>query len=157
MRKKIIILTAICLSVLSYTLFINFKKDISNFPSQSMQVKYVSIGQKQFKTILADTPKAQIKGLGGRSSILPNEVMLFTFPSSGYHGIWMKDMEFPIDILWIDKGHRVVDMKEEVQPLTFPEIFTPNSSAMYVLEAESGFAKKNDVKIGDIVNFSESF
>ena len=49
---------------------------------------------------LADTSSERTKGLSYRTEI-PKEGMLFIFPNKGIQGFWMKDMLFPIDILWL--------------------------------------------------------
>ena len=66
--------------------------------------------------------------------------MLFVFKRSGRHGFWMKDMNFPIDILWLRNG-RVVYVAENVPPPSSGETpvpITPAKSANLVLELEAG-------------------
>jgi uncharacterized membrane protein (UPF0127 family) len=91
--------------------------------------------------------------LGGRESISSDESMLFVFDTPDIYSFWMKDMKFPIDIFWVDEFKHIIFIKEDALPSSFPENFAPQSPAKYVLETQSGFAKKNDVKIGDSVLF----
>ena len=74
--------------------------------------------------------------------------MLFIFKKEDKHGIWMKDMQFALDILWLDKEYRVVDMTKNVSPLSFPKIFYPKVPSFYVFEAESGFSDKYKIEEG---------
>ncbi len=74
--------------------------------------------------------------------------MLFVFDEPGKHGIWMKDMRFPLDIIWIDNNLRIVDIKKNISPDTFPEVFEPKSDATFVVEVNAGFAERNDLMIG---------
>jgi uncharacterized membrane protein (UPF0127 family) len=113
----------------------------------------ISIGHTSIRAYVATTTEAQERGLGGRESIGSDESMLFVFGTADAYSFWMKDMKFPIDIFWVDEFKHIVFIKENALPESFPESFTPNSPAKYVLETQSGFAKKNDVKIGDSVLF----
>ena len=80
--------------------------------------------------------------------------MLFIFKKEDIHGIWMKDMQFPIDILWLDSGYEVVDIAENVSPLTYPKIFYPKTSSLYVFEARQGFARENKIGLGTKLQIS---
>ena len=87
---------------------------------------------------IADTPVAQRQGLSGRSHLPVGHGLLFIFDKEGRHGIWMKDMLFPIDIVWLDGNGREVHQEKEVRPDTYPEVFTPPVPARYVLELNAG-------------------
>jgi uncharacterized protein len=95
--------------------------------------------------------KERVKGLGGRVSLGKDSGMLFIFPESDFYGIWMKDMNFSIDIIWIDENLHVVDIKENATPESFPEVFKPESMSLYVLEINAGEAEKAKIKIGSEV------
>ncbi len=77
--------------------------------------------------------------------------MLFVFPRDGYHGIWMKDMHFAIDILWLDKNGMITDAVRDVAPDTYPRVFVPTRPVRYVLEIPRGFISQNNVRAGDAV------
>ncbi len=62
-------------------------------------------------------------------------------------------MQFSIDIIWISEDLKVVDIKEEATPESYPESFAPKEGAKYVLEVGAGFSKLNNLKIGDSVKF----
>ena len=63
--------------------------------------------------------------------------------------MWMKDMQFPIDILWLDAEYKIVFIKHVSTPETYPESFYSDVPARYVLELPAGFAREHDFKIGD--------
>ena len=111
----------------------------------------IQIAGRTIKVSIANTPESRARGLGGAKSLAPNEGMLFVFDTEGKYQFWMKDMLFPIDILWLDSDGRVVDMRENASPYTYPEVFTPNLPARHVLELPAGFARDNNVRLGDIV------
>ncbi len=105
--------------------------------------------------IVSSEEKMQ-RGLSGRPSLVPGQGMLFAFVGEDTHGIWMKDMNFAIDILWIDTKGVVVDMQPRATPESYPLIFKPRRPALYVLEAEAGFIAQHGVRIGDTVSFVEN-
>ncbi len=96
----------------------------------------------------------RVKGLSGREYLPKGEAMLFVFEEEGRHSIWMKDMYFSIDIIWISKEGEVIYIKEEVSPETFPEAFSPKEKAKYVLETNAGFVKKVNLKVGDKIEIN---
>ena len=105
---------------------------------------------------LAQSLEDRVLGLSGREKLDENEGLLFIFDSPGIYPFWMKDMNFPIDIVWIgeDSGEwRVVYIKKNAMPDSYPETFSPDKNAKYVLETVSGFFEKNNLKIGDTVEF----
>lgn len=97
-----------------------------------------------------DTHAERVKGLSGRDSIPQNHVLYFVFDEADYHGIWMKDMQFPIDILWLNEYNEVVTIRANVSPDTYPDVFYPTKPARFVLEANAGFAARNNIKVGDV-------
>lgn len=90
-----------------------------------------------------------MRGLGGRMGLADGEGMWFEFGSKGHWGIWMKDMKFPIDIVWLDENLNIVDFAERVSPDTYPQVFYPAHDASFVLEIPSGAVEKYQWKVGD--------
>lgn len=119
-----------------------------------MKTAKVTIGATEVEAEIADTWPKQVKGLMFRKSLPEGNGMLFLFGSDGYQGIWMMNMSFPIDIIWIDSNHKIVDIVKDAKPcgLSCP-IYKPKEKARYVLEVNSGFADKYSIKIGDSVKF----
>ena len=95
------------------------------------------------------TSSAREKGLSGRDGLGLHEGMLFVFPKDDRYGFWMKDMKFPIDILWLDAGYTIVDTVQAVQPDSYPQVYTPRVSARYVVELPAGFFVEHSLKIGN--------
>lgn len=105
------------------------------------------------RVLIADTPLLRYRGLGGRESLGQYDGMLFLFPESARHGIVMRDMEFSIDVVWLAKGV-VVDIAQNL-PLE-PDVpedklhgYFPRTEADAVLELPAGWAKTNELRIGD--------
>lgn len=117
----------------------------------SPRVPRVVVGGQSLPVELADTPEKRMRGLSGRESLPENRGMLFVFPEEGIYGFWMKDMRFSIDILWLSSSGEVVHIVESVTPESYPESFTPEKAALYVLELPAGFARIHGVSLGSIV------
>jgi uncharacterized membrane protein (UPF0127 family) len=100
---------------------------------------------------VARTWPDRIKGLSGTPYLPENVVKLFVFDSIGYPSIWMKDMNYSIDIIWVNDKNKIVHIVEEASPDSYPTSFTPDAPALYVIETASGFVAKNKIKVGDDV------
>jgi len=116
------------------------------------QTALVSVGGVNLTVTLSTTPESQSKGLAIKNSIAQNEGMLFIFKSPQKYSFWMKDMKFPIDILWADSSGKIVHIEKNLQPCVFflpcPS-YSPNDNSLYVLEVISNFTNKFDINIGD--------
>lgn len=91
------------------------------------------------------------KGLGERDSLSENGGMLFLCLPDAYPKFWMKEMRFPIDIIWIDDTFTVVDITQNAAPESFPDILTPARPAAHALEVNAGFAEEHEISIGTMV------
>lgn len=108
-------------------------------------------GRVRVQAEVARTDRERELGLSNRPGLAEGEGMLFLFGGVGPAGIWMKDMRFPLDILWIRQG-RIVMIKERAQPLRPGgpvEVFTAEADA--VLEVPAGFAAAKGLVVGDTV------
>ncbi len=108
----------------------------------------LSFGTSTFKIEVADTHATRVRGLSGRAMLPPRTGLLFIFLDDDTHGIWMKDMRFPIDIVWLDADLRVVHIESDVSPDTFPMSFVPPVPARYVLEVNAGEASTAGIVTG---------
>ncbi len=141
----------LCLLALGVFFLINAKNSPKHPTLQAIQ--HIQIAGQTLKIELVTTREAQQKGLGGRNEIKEDEGMLFVFDHPDTYAFWMKDMNFPIDIIWLDQEGKVVYIKKDLKPETYPESFPPPKPATYVLETVSGFSEKNNLKTGDRVLF----
>lgn len=116
------------------------------------KTQVLRIGDASFDVEIADNMIAQAKGLSGRESLPEKNGMFFVFSGLAKRGFWMPDMHFPLDMIWI-KGDTVVGMTENVPPAGFgePAIYYPPEEVDKVLEINAGSAKKQTLKIGDMV------
>ena len=121
--------------------------------SQRAEASTVTVDGQEFKVQVADDLAERRLGLSGQSALENDEGMIFIFEESGMHGFWMKDMNFSIDIIWIDENFRVVHIEDMISPSTFPESFVPSVDARYVLEVYTGQAAAQGIDLGDEVVF----
>ena len=73
---------------------------------------YVKIKDLVIHVDLAITPDEQSKGLSIKNTLNDSDGMLFPFDTPGDYSFWMKDMKFPIDIIWIDSNYKIVVLKK---------------------------------------------
>ena len=107
-------------------------------------------------TELADSDSERERGLSFRNEMQISEGMLFVFDKSAKYAFWMKDMNFPIDILWLDEEGRVVYMEENVAVSTYPGYFINEAKAKYVFEINAGMANKLGIYLGTKLVISTS-
>ena len=109
---------------------------------------------------VADTQAAQQQGLSGRESLAEGTGMLFVFDQERFLSFWMKDMNFPLDMVWIDASCEVVDISRDVpipepgQTLAGLPTYGPETPAMYVLEINAGASAAGGFGPGDMAAFT---
>jgi uncharacterized membrane protein (UPF0127 family) len=104
---------------------------------------------------LALTDEERQQGLMFREKINDDQGMLFIFEDEGVYSFWMKNMRFPIDILWLDAQKKIVHLESRVPPCQSDPCpsYAPDAAAMYVLELKSGGAEKHGLKLYDRLEF----
>jgi uncharacterized membrane protein (UPF0127 family) len=128
-------------------------KAIQEAPSNDSKYLKAKVTVKGFE-LNADVPitnELMAKGLAVKNQLKESEAMLFVFEDSAKHSFWMKDMKFPIDIIWLDSNGRVVHIEQNLQPCVSVFIcpnYTPNADSQYVLETVAGFTQRHNVSVG---------
>ncbi|MGC2307523.1 MAG: DUF192 domain-containing protein [Nitrososphaeraceae archaeon] len=134
------------------------KSEELNATSLPNKVK-ITINNVILQADVALSSEEQTKGLSIKDSLNSNEGMIFPYESPRTLSFWMKDMKFPIDILWLDADKKVVHIEESLQPcsplLPCPS-YTPDVQAQYVLETVAGFSSANGITTGTPVEFNLS-
>lgn len=115
------------------------------------------LGNQTFKVKISESEKDKEIGLSQTKS-LPNDYgMVFTFKNDGFYPFWMRDMKYPIDIIFINDG-KVVKIFPNVPPPKaneVPKIYVSEVPADTVLEISAGLSEKYNVKEGDSIKFSD--
>lgn len=109
----------------------------------------VFLNNAAVQVTVATTPAEQAQGLSGLPRLPAQNGKLFVFASAGPQSIWMKDMRFPIDIMWFDASLKLVHVEESVSPGTYPETFGSPVPARFVLETNANFVTTHQIKLGD--------
>ena len=119
----------------------------------------VCVRGRCLKVELAATPEELSEGLMFRKHLSSARGMLFVFSKDDFWPFWMKNTFIPLDIIWLDKDKKIVDMIVNAQPAVTdnPYSFKPVSLARYVLEANAGFVEKNKISVGDEARFDWIF
>jgi uncharacterized membrane protein (UPF0127 family) len=89
------------------------------------------------------------QGLSGTNSLGKDQAMVFVFPRDDKWGMWMKDMKYPIDMVWLNNDKQVVYTVKNAQPASYPNTFKPSTISRYVIELPSGTIDQTGIKIGD--------
>lgn len=113
----------------------------------------ITVGGKDLLVKVSDNEALRQKGLSGALSLRENHGMLFVFDEPDLYSFWMKDMLFPIDIIWFDENRTLVDIWENALPKSYPELRPPRKKAKYVLEVRAGFSREVGLKEGDTLEF----
>ena len=114
----------------------------------------VQLDDKLLEVYIADTDPRRMRGLMWETQdFLANDKgMLFVFNEPGTRSMWMKNMQFHLDILWFDENGNVVSIKKNVPPCITPlEVMSCKSdgvsadNAQYVLELTAGFIDQYEI------------
>jgi uncharacterized membrane protein (UPF0127 family) len=167
MKNKFVVLLSFLFISAFLFLFFSFggekKTDEEKFDKEVVvKTKEVKSDEKNIDIILngtlvsceiADTNEKKKKGLSGRAELKDGNGMLFIFHISKRYAFWMRDMNFPIDIIWLDKDFKIVYIKENATPESYPKLFKSENLAQYVLEVPAFFARNNGTRVGDVASF----
>lgn len=156
--KKMTIIIALCIVFLIFSFGLRERKEENFIKNVQNQYKIMKIGEKAINIQVLDTEEERMKGLSGRPILEENLGFLFIFDKEDYHGIWMKDMNFPIDIAWLDKDKKIIHIEKNVSPDTYPKVFYSFrdgvwTESLYVLETNANFFENSKIKIGDLTEF----
>jgi uncharacterized membrane protein (UPF0127 family) len=107
----------------------------------------------QAEVMVSDEDRAM--GLMFRPSLPLDRGMIFVFEVPDFHGIWMKNCKFPIDILWVDEDRKIVHVAESVPACKADPcpVYNPMRKASYVIELNAGQARREKAVVGAAVQF----
>ena len=125
----------------------------------SDEIVEVEIGGTLVYAEVAESSSEKIRGLMYRTHLNETEGMLFVYDSERNLSFWMKNMEIPIDMIWLDSNLSIVHVEDSVPPCREDDCptYTAPSKAMYILEVRANFTNRNDVQVGDRIKLNRSF
>lgn len=115
--------------------------------------KVIKINDTEILVEIRDTPVERAQGLSGREVLEEGKGMLFIFDEPTVPGFWMKDMNFSIDIVWIDENRQIVGVEKNLAPETYPQNFFPKDPVKYVLEIPAESVDKYKIATGTVIQF----
>lgn len=119
--------------------------------------KEAVLGDQTFKIKIAESEQEKEIGLSQTERMPDDYGMIFTFKEDGFYPFWMRDMKFPIDIIFIN-DNKVVKIFSEVSPPKENEglrLYVSDKPADTVLEINAGLSEKHNIKEGDSINISD--
>ncbi|OGH42574.1 MAG: hypothetical protein A3H79_03395 [Candidatus Levybacteria bacterium RIFCSPLOWO2_02_FULL_36_8b] len=150
MKKAIILFIILVLIAVSGIIFQSYRKNGISF----LKSPKATINNHYFNLTVVKTLKETQVGLSEKKSLDQNSGMFFVFEGPAFYSFWMKNMKFPIDIIFI-KGDKIVTIYENVNPpKTINEslsTYKPEEPADKVLEINAGLSKKYNIKKGNTV------
>jgi uncharacterized membrane protein (UPF0127 family) len=149
MKKVIIAILGILVVFLGLLFLKPIRKDIY----VEYKTTNINILGTEFTAQIADNDPLRELGLSYRDSLDDNSAMLFVFEKPSVYKFWMKDMKFPIDMIWLDENKEVIHIEKDVKPETFPESFGPNKNAKYIIEIKANRVDQIGLSVGDILEF----
>ncbi|MEO1010617.1 MAG: DUF192 domain-containing protein [Bacteroidota bacterium] len=102
---------------------------------------------------IAETDYETQTGLMYRKGMEEHQGMLFIFADERYHSFYMKNTEFPLDIIYIKEDLTIANFQENAQPLEEKSL-PSNVPVQYVLELNAGLVQKWGIKVGDSISFT---
>lgn len=120
-------------------------------PSNSIKLK---ISDTTYTIELATTTAQKVKGLSGRDELCSKCGMLFIFNNETSLPFWMKDTRIPLDMIWLNKEGKVVDIQTALDTNSI-KTYQNKSPAKYVLELNANDSQKINLKIGDVIDLSK--
>ena len=151
LRKNIFISIKVSLCII---LLFTFNHSFAEKLVYSHAIVTTSTGE-EIPVEVADTLKKRSLGLGKRAFLKKGWGMLFVFEKRKQHRFWMKDMHFPLDIIWLD-NHRIVHIINNAKPSNSEdvhEVMTSPEPVNFVLEIAAGRAAKLRLKTGQQMKF----
>lgn len=116
---------------------------------------FVMINEGKIKVEIAKTYEEKYNGLSNRENLCENCGMLFIFNEKNKQKFVMRDMNFPLDIIWIN-DNEIIKIDKNLQPEGSNPINLYNSEAPvnYVLEVNVGFSDKYNIRAGNKINYN---
>lgn len=114
----------------------------------------IKIGSKTYQLEQVSTPEKLQLGLSNRNSLGSDSGMVFVFSRSQEQCIWMKDMNFTLDIIWLDIEGKILALEENVNPASYPRQYC-HGLTKYVIELNAGEIKSANIVIDQSVNLNQ--
>lgn len=147
------------LKIIRYIIFIPIVFLLASYiQSNQYQHAKLTINNTTLNVEEATTADQQTLGLSNRAHMANDQGMLFIFNKPQALAFWMYEMKFPLDIMWVNSQWQIVHIEQNLAPCPSKgtcQSYMPMQSAQYVVEANAGFVKSNQIKLGDKITLTE--
>lgn len=159
MKKDFLVIGGLFLLIIVLLIVGNYLNIfLGNLAPQAILTTKVDFDNLEITAEVAKTKESQNNGLSKRERLAAGAGMLFVFDKVERYSFWMKDVNFALDMIWIDQDKLIADITHNAQPEPgIPDdllrIYKSSQPILYVLEVLAGTARSNNLKIGDKVEF----
>lgn len=127
-----------------------------NIGQEKLRSEALNINQRIINVELAENERQWYQGLSGRDNLCADCGMYFVFPAKDKLDFVMRDMKFPLDIIFIEDD-KIINIAANLAPEGFDtkNIYSSSGKANRVLEVNAGYCNKYRIKTGDLVLMSQ--
>ena len=151
-RFQVLIPIGIAAVIVGVAGIVSLPSEITIDANSNFLMGTVQLDDKILQVYIADTDPRRMRGLmfETESFLADDKGMLFVFDEPGNRSMWMKNMQFHLDIIWFSENGNVVSIEKNVPPCITPvEVMSCKSvgvsadNAKYVLELTSGYVDEH--------------
>jgi uncharacterized protein len=148
--KRRIVLVVVVVFLLGFFSYFSYQ----SYLDASYQVIEVGFNNgSKIDAYLADNSKKQRIGLAAFNEIEDGQGMIFVYPDSQVRSVWMKDMDFDIDVIWLDRDKKIVKIEENIPVESYPNSYSSEKPVKYFIEVNAGWVENNKISLGGNVVF----
>ena len=153
-RLQVLIPIGIAAVIVGVAGIVSLPSEVQIDANSNFLMGTVQLDDKILQVYIADTDPRRMRGLmfETESFFADNKGMLFVFDEPGSRSMWMKNMQFHLDIIWFNENGNVVSIQKNVPPCITPvEVMSCKSdgvyadNAQYVLELISGYVDEYSI------------
>ena len=153
-RLQVLIPIGIAAVIVGVAGIVSLPSEVQIDANSNFLMGTVQLDDKILQVHIADTDPRRMRGLmfETESFLADDKGMLFVFDEPGNRSMWMKNMQFHLDIIWFNENGNVVSIEKNVPPCITPvEVMSCKSvgvsadNTKYVLELISGYVDQHSI------------
>ena len=153
-RLQVLIPIGIAAVIVGVAGIVSLPSEVQIDANSNFLMGTVQLDDKILQVYIADTDPRRMRGLmfETESFLADDKGMLFVFDEPGNRSMWMKNMQFHLDIIWFSENGNVVSIEKNVPPCITPvEVMSCKSvgvsadNTKYVLELISGYVDQHSI------------
>jgi len=115
-------------------------------------------GGKKIRVEVVTHPIDMMRGMMFRDSLAADRGMLFIHGEPGNYSYWMYQVRVPLDIIWMDRSRRIVEISANTPPCKSEKgsecpKYGGTKKALFVLELAGGMAARYRLDVGGEISF----